>query len=165
MSEQSDTFYDFNLLDAEHLHQQTFAPDHLQAGLTLSSDSQNNQANLLVNEAWSNYSDLVNALRRSIHLEDESVDIVIQSLFKIGGIWAQFSLSEPEIQDSVRFRSLLPFADQTQIDMVRTLLGIAAYSENDSSFSELQIAFDSIIKMIQESLSNRVAIANQKNVA
>jgi hypothetical protein len=87
-------------------------------------------------DAWSAYEDLLNALRHAVHFESniESLDLALDSLFKLGEIWTMISQDDKDTR--------LPFRQQSEIDLVSTLIRLASYtSPFDESFSQLHHAF------------------------
>lgn len=75
-------------------------------------------------EAWAAYADLLAALRAATHLDaDPSIlDAALDMMLRIGESWAVAWGRESKITNR------LPFGSRSEIDLVATLLSVAAYT-------------------------------------
>ena len=89
-------------------------------------------------EAWAAYADLLAALRTATHLDaDPSIlDAALDMMLRIGESWAAAWGRESRIPKR------LPFGSRSEIDLVATLLSVAAYTHpHFATFEPLHEAF------------------------
>lgn len=89
-------------------------------------------------EAWAAYADLLEALRTATHLDADPsiIDTALEMMLRIGESWAAAwgrKSMEPK---------RLPFGRRSEIDLVATLMSVAAYTHPQfSTFAPLHEAF------------------------
>jgi hypothetical protein len=96
------------------------------------------ETDAIVSEAWAAYAELLAALRIATHLHaDPSIlDTALELLLRIGESWTVAWGRDTAIPQR------LPFGKRSEIDLVATLLSIAAYTyPHEISFGPLLDAF------------------------
>lgn len=89
-------------------------------------------------EAWGAYADLLAALRAATHFDADltTLDLALEYLLRIGEAWVAAWGRASQL------RTRLPFGRRSEVDLVATLLSLAAYTHPQlATFAPLQEAF------------------------
>lgn len=103
-----------------------------------SNDLGSVETDIVAVEAWSAYADLLATLRAATHFDSDhsTLDLALEYLLRIGEAWvaAWGRTAQP--------RTRLPFGRRSEVDLVATLLSLAAYTHpHFATFAPLQEAF------------------------